>query len=123
MTAGAAILAASASAAAPTTAANVSPAVAHNVQCLLAMGAVSQSPSVDENGKDQALRASMFFAGEVFGGDPDIDLTAAARAEAPKLDDSTIASLQAQCVEELKKRGAQISAAGDALEQDSVPKK
>jgi len=63
--------------------------------------------------------SALFFAGKIFGRDPDIDLAAAMRAETPKLDRDAIKAVLVDCGAELKGRGEQIRAAGAELKNDS----
>jgi hypothetical protein len=85
----------------------------HNVQCLIAVAELASSS--DATTKSAGLLASVFFAGQVFGGNPAIDLTAAVKAEASKLTPEDIQGLQVRCGAEMKARGQQISAASAAL--------
>ncbi len=97
----------------PSLAQSDSPATTHNVQCLIAVAELASSS--DSTIKSVGLIASMFFAGQVFGGDPAIDLTAAVKAEASKLTPDEVKALQVRCGAEMKARGQQISAASAAL--------
>jgi hypothetical protein len=85
----------------------------HNVQCLIAVAELVSSS--DSTTKSVGLFASMFFAGQVFGGNPTVDLTAAVKAEASKLTPDDVKALQVRCGAEMKARGEQISAASAAL--------
>jgi hypothetical protein len=93
--------------------------VRHYVQCFLVMSALAASD--DPKGKSAGLMATNFFAGQIFGAAPDIDLTAAFRREVPVLNDAKTQDLLSECGAEMDRRGSQIVAAGDALEADAAP--
>jgi hypothetical protein len=77
--------------------------------------------SEDPKNKTVSLLASNFFAGQIFGAAPDIDLSAALRREAPLLDEAATSALLVQCGREMVERGKQISAAGRALDAAARP--
>jgi hypothetical protein len=93
-------------------------AVTHSVQCLLVVSSLATSQ--DAQAKLVGMMATNFFAGMIFGAAPDIDLTTAMRHEAPLLDDTKAKALLAQCGGEMKGRGDQITAAGQALQADAA---
>lgn len=92
-------------------------AVAHYVQCFVATSTLAESE--DPAIKFAGLLAANFYAGHIFGKTPDIDLTAALRREAPLLGDARIRSLLVECGAEMEARGKQITAAGQAVEDEA----
>ena len=101
---------------APATAQTAAERQAHAVQCLLAMSAANGA-ATDATAEGAAKIGMLFFAGEVFGMDPNVDLTAAARAQLPGLSRSKLQSLIPLCGAEMHARQRQISAIGPALSQ------
>lgn len=91
------------------------PAVAHAVDCFLAIQSLADSrdPKVRAMGKTGA----MFFAGQIFGADPRIDLGKVATAEALTLSEARIAELRLECGRELQARGQQMESAGAAMRE------
>jgi hypothetical protein len=107
---------------APTTPALAQPqsaAIEHDVQCLLASAALLNAD--DPNAKNVGLMGAMFFGGQLFGADPDIDLTAALKSEAPKMTPDHLKVVLAACGAEMTRRGNQITAAGAALNAGASP--
>jgi hypothetical protein len=94
-------------------------ALRHSVQCFIATSTLLLSE--DPKNKTVSLLASNFFAGQIFGAAPDIDLSAALRREAPLLDEAATSALLVQCGREMVERGKQISAAGRALDAAARP--
>jgi hypothetical protein len=101
-------------------AAPLSPAIEHQIQCFLSISTLI--PSTDEQTKRMGVLGSMFFAGEAFGADPKIDMTAAVRQETAKLDDAKVKQLLPKCGAEMNARGDQVNAAGKALQPNAKPK-
>lgn len=97
----------------PASAEPVSPAMKHNLQCFLAVSTLSSSR--DPAHKTMGSMGALFFAGQVFGADPDVDLVVALKAEASTLQDEMIKPLLVECGREMSARGKQIQAAGAAL--------
>ena len=92
----------------------MSAATIHNVQCFIATSTLSASS--DKSQSSAGLMGAIFFAGKIFGSDPNVDLTAAVRAQSSKLTQNQINSLLAECGTEMKARGNEITAAGQALQ-------
>jgi hypothetical protein len=101
-------------------AAPLSPVIEHQLQCFLSISTLI--PSTDEKTKRMGVLGSMFFAGEAFGADPKIDMTAALKQEAAKLDDARVKELLPKCGAEMNARGEQINAAGRALQSNAKAK-
>ena len=89
----------------------------HALQCLIATSSLAGSG--DKNAEAVGVIASMYFAGKVFGQDPTIDLTAAIKEEAAKLDGDSLRRLLVQCGAEMSERSKQMKAAGQALVEES----
>lgn len=91
----------------------------HHVQCLIATVTLigSEDPDLSRN----ASMASLFFAGQLFGSNPTINLAQAVKAELPKLDADKLATLAGECGAELAARGQQLSAVEQALAEDGGP--
>ncbi|MEC3910773.1 hypothetical protein U5A82_09895 [Sphingobium sp. CR2-8] len=89
------------------------PAVRHAVRCFIVVSSLATNE--DATMKMSGLIGSMFFADQIFGAEPDIDLTSLMTREAIDIDESQTRTLLVQCGEELKQRGGQITAAGNAL--------
>jgi hypothetical protein len=87
--------------------------VIHSVQCYLAAGTLLNSSSSQQ--RMGGMLTSMFFAGQVFGANPKIDLTEIVKSEAPKLDGVKIKSLQLQCGQEMGARAQQMKIATETL--------
>ena len=102
------------------TAQPVTASLSHSLQCLLISSAMIESG--DAKLKSAGLMSAMFFAGQVFGADPKIDLTTALKGKLPKLDAPTVARLQKDCGQELQARGGQITAAGEAIQASASGK-
>ena len=102
----------------PAAAAPLSPETAHEVQCFIATSSLIDNP--DKTISSGGLMGTLFFAGEVFGSDPHIDLAAAVKAEAQGLTDDRVKALLTQCGGEMTDRGKQISAAGAQLQGPSA---
>ena len=117
---GAAAVATSVLQSAPATAAPSSTDISHAVQCFLLGGSLVNNS--DEKIKSAGLITSMFYAGQIFAIEPNIDLTAAMRREAPKITEARFPALRTECSAELQRRGAQMSAAGQALEAEAAKK-
>jgi len=94
--------------------------VSHALQCFLLGGSLINNS--DEKIKSVGMITSMFYAGQVFAIEPNIDLTAAMRREAPKITEARLPALRTECSTELQRRGAQMSAAGQALQADAAKK-
>ena len=92
--------------------------VPHDVQCFLATALLASSPEKDK--KTMGLFASMYFAGQIYGRDPQIDLLAAARAGVPLLTPDNLKALYTSCGQELSSRGKEISAVGEILTKDAA---
>jgi hypothetical protein len=94
------------------------PDSAHSLQCFLAVSelAASDDPAV----KMMGTMGALFFAGQVFGADPGIDLQAAVRDEARILTPQAMAALRTQCGAEMQKRGVEIQEAGQALQDEPI---
>jgi hypothetical protein len=101
----------------PALAQPLSPAAEHDVQCFLASLALVNAD--DQNLKNAGSMGTMFFAGELFGADPNVDLAAAVKTEAPKMTPDLLKQLLPQCGAEMTQRGNQITAAGEALKPSS----
>jgi hypothetical protein len=56
----------------------------------------------------------------IFGSAPDVDLFAVLKRQSVVLEGGPAPELLAQCGEEMQRRGGQITAAGKALEQETV---
>ena len=91
----------------------------HHVQCLIAT--VTLTGSEDPDLSRNAYMASLFFAGQLFGSNPTIDLPQAVKAELPKLDAEKLATLAGECGAELAARGQQLSAVEQALAEEGGP--
>jgi hypothetical protein len=91
----------------------------HHVQCLIATVTLigSEDPDLSRN----AAMASMFFAGQLFGSHPTIDLTQAVKTELPKLDAEKLATLAEECGAEMAMRGQQLSAVEQVLAEEGGP--
>lgn len=92
----------------------------HDVLCFLAVGALAND--ADPKLKSVAMMGGAFFSGKIFGDDPDIDLTAAARAAAPKLTPDAVKPLLASCGQEMAQRGQQVTEAAQALQSEAAAK-
>lgn len=86
----------------------------HDLQCFMAASQVALSD--DQDTKSKGMMASLYFAGKIFGANPSIDLKAALAAEVERMEKVDMAALLKACGEEMETRGAQIQAAGDALD-------
>ena len=102
----------------PAAAQPLSPETAHEVQCFIAASSLVGNP--DKNTSTIGLMGSFYFAGEVFGSDPHIDLAAAVKAEAQGLTDERVKALLTQCGAEMTDRGKEITAAGQQLQGPSA---
>ena len=91
------------------------PAIRHAARCLIVVASLAGGE--DATLKMSGLMGSLFFAGQIFGMQPDIDLTSLMQWEAADIDAAQTRQLLVQCGEELKQRGSQLSAAGEALKQ------
>ncbi len=91
----------------------------HHVQCLIAT--VTLTGSEDQDLSRNAYMASLFFAGQLFGNNPTIDLAQAVKAEIPKLDAEKLATLAGECGAELAARGQQLSAVEQVLAEAGGP--
>jgi hypothetical protein len=89
------------------------PAIRHAARCLIVVASLTANQ--DATLKMSGLMGSFFFAGQIFGAQPDIDLTRLMTREATAMDESQTKALLVQCGEELKQRGGQVTAAGQAL--------
>ncbi len=92
----------------------MSAATVHNVQCFIATSTLAASS--DKSQSSAGLMAAVFFAGKIFGSDPNVDLAAAVRAQASKLTQKQVNSLLAECGSEMRSRGVEITAADQALQ-------
>jgi hypothetical protein len=99
-------------------AAQESAASKHNVECFLVVGALSENK--DPKARTFGAMASNFFAGQIFGADPKIDLTAAMRREAKQMNEARFKTLLKQCTDEMKARHDQVTAAGKALSAEAA---
>jgi hypothetical protein len=90
----------------------------HNVRCFLATAQLSGS--TDKNIATIGWGASLFFAGKIYGSNPNIDLLDAARQELPAMTTEVTKALLVECGAEMQGRGNQISAAGQGLINDAV---
>ena len=91
------------------------PAIRHAARCLIVVASLAENE--DATLKMSGLMGSLFFAGQIFGAQPDIDLTSLMRREVVDIDAAQTRQLLVQCGEELKQRGSQLTAAGEALKQ------
>ncbi|WP_375289332.1 hypothetical protein [Qipengyuania sp.] len=83
---------------------------------LKCFGAVSQLVmSDDAETKSMGMMGSVFFAGKIFGANPDIDLSAALLSVAQSLDPEEMPQLFERCGAELTRRGKQMEDAGDYI--------
>jgi len=89
----------------------------HSMQCLLAMSAANGG-APDATARDAAKIGMLFFAGQLSGLDPDLDLPAAARAQLPVLTREKLQALIPQCGAEMRQRQAQLAALGPALKRN-----
>lgn len=89
------------------------PAIRHSARCLIVVASLASSE--DATLKMSGLMGSLFFAGQIFGAEPDIDLASLMKREAIDIDERLTKELLVQCGGELQRRGGQISAAGEAL--------
>ena len=81
---------------------------------LKCFGAISQlAISDDAETKSVGMMGSVFFAGKIFGANPDIDLNAALLSVAQSLEPEDMSQLFERCGAELTRRGKQVEAAGD----------
>jgi hypothetical protein len=87
---------------------------AHSVQCLLAMAAANGAAANPRAGAAARL-GMVFFAAQLFGMDPDIDLAAAARTQLPALNKQRLQALIPTCGAEMNRREQQIAAMGGQL--------
>jgi hypothetical protein len=88
----------------------------HATQCLLAMSAANGS-ATNDTARGAAKIGMLFFAAELFGMDPNIDLTASARAELPSLTRDKVQTLIPQCGSEMHRVEGQIAEIGKGLKQ------
>jgi hypothetical protein len=100
--------------AAPASAQSVGARRSHAMQCLLSMSAASGA-ATSATARDAAKIGMLFFAAELFGMDPAIDLTATARAELPSLTRARAQTLVRQCGAEMQAKERQIAAIGTGL--------
>lgn len=89
------------------------PDLRHPARCLIALATLASSD--DASVKMSGLMGSLFFAGQIFGADPAVNLTTLLKREAAMMHDTQMRQSLVQCGEELKQRGGEISAAGEAL--------
>ncbi len=89
------------------------PAIRHSARCLIVVASLASSE--DATLKMSGLMGSLFFAGQIFGAEPNIDLTSLMKREAVDIDERRTKELLVQCGGELQQRGGEISAAGEAL--------
>jgi hypothetical protein len=87
---------------------------AHSVQCLLAMAAANGAAQTPQAGAAARL-GMVFFAAQLFGMDPGIDLAAAARTQLPALNKQRLQALIPLCGTEMNRREQQIAAMGAQL--------
>ena len=101
-------------AAAPALAAEPAPAgPAHDVRCFLALSTLADSKVASEH--QTGILGAMYFAGKLFGANPNIDLTAALKAEAATVTEADMAQAFPACGDEMATRGGQMQAASAAL--------
>jgi hypothetical protein len=86
----------------------------HSVQCLLAMAAANGAAQ-DPKAAAAARLGMVFFAAQLFGIDPGIDLAAAARTQLPSLNKQRLQALIPACGAELNRREQQIAGMGAQL--------
>lgn len=84
-----------------------------DLECLVAVTQLTASN--DEAAKSAGLLGSMFFAGKIFGAQPDIDLDQSLLQAAKRIKPEQISSLLKRCGSEMQERGDQIQAAGRFL--------
>lgn len=102
--------------AAPAEAQAVAQRRSHAVQCLMAMSAASGS-TTNPTARDAAKIGMLFFGAQLSGIDPDLDLTAAVRAELPSLNRDKLQALIPQCGAEIHAKERQIAQIGAGLRQ------
>jgi len=90
----------------------------HNVQCLVAASFASEA--VEGQQKVALTMAALFFSGQVFGSDPDIDLLSAAKSEAAAMTSEKVSALLVECGAEMARRGKQLSDVGKALMNEAA---
>ncbi len=88
----------------------------HDIQCFVATSSLigNSNKSVSMVG----MMDSFFFAGQLFGAEPKIDLTAALKEYGSHLGPDQIKSLLVECGAEMKARGHEMTAAGEELEHE-----
>lgn len=91
----------------------------HNLRCLIVAALIANSP--DPAQKQIGMLAGVFYAGEVFGADPQVNLAEALKKEASTLKPGELETIRASCGAEMQARGKQISEAGDALKGFNLP--
>ena len=89
-----------------------------DVNCLIVAALLGDS--TDEKQRAGAVWVSAYFAGKLYGADPNYDLLSSIRNQMPKLDDAALAALQLDCMKEVQSRVAELSAVGDALVKDKT---
>lgn len=94
------------------------PKTVHHVRCFIALASLTQSS--DETVRGIGMMGSMFFAGQIFGSEPNIDLKSVTRAQVPSMTPATMKALQVECGQEMQNRGKEISAVGEALKQEAI---
>ena len=102
---------------------NADARVRYHAQCFLLFASLAENE--DAGVKASGLMGSLFFAGQIFGADPSVDLERLLKVEALAMNDVRSQQILPQCGQEMQGRGAQITAAGKALEQldMSAPKR
>ncbi|MBV8681321.1 MAG: hypothetical protein JO111_00500 [Caulobacteraceae bacterium] len=96
--------------------ATLNPAEEHSAQCFIVM--ISLTNSTDSSLQESGYVGSTFFAGQLFGADPNIDLASTIQTEVPRLTPEITKNLVAQCGAELVDKAKQITAARQILESN-----
>ena len=82
-----------------------------DLRCMLAMYATSRNPQFAQG----AGVALLYYAGRIEGRDPSLDLAAAMRKEAQRMNASDYSFNAKRCGDEVKAKGEVLKAAGEAL--------
>ena len=88
-------------------------AQSHDIQCFIVTSSLIGN-------KDQSINviglvSSSFFAGKIFGENPDIDLVVAIKAQAILMKPENNKNLLGECGAEMTTRGKQMSVAGQTI--------
>ena len=85
----------------------------HDVTCFFVVSAMISQETGDP--PKEAMFAAAYFGGKIYGADPNYDLAAAAKTEAPKLTKDKMAELGKECGGELQTFGDWLTDAGKKM--------